>query len=203
MSSCDINGELEMMERYLITPNELFVFQLLLRIKDKNNLNDLIRFIRVDENKQVFRNCLYSLQAKGAIVKTYKIPNEGDDYNPSEIPLNTNFFKNYVKSSSELGEELFDIYPYFANINGVLTPIRSISKHFNSIDDAYRFYAKSIKWNIDLHNHILDLVKWDQDNSHLIVCSFSSFIINRLWETIEAAKNGEHMNINYDAIKML
>lgn len=156
-----------------------------------------------DENKKVLKDSLKTLQEKGAILKSYNIPNDGESFFPNEVPFHANYFKNFLKSSNELGTELFNVYPLLANINGALTPIRTVSKHFNSLEDAYRAYGKIIKYDKTIHDNIIKLIEWDKENSRMISCSLSSFIINRMWETIDAVKNEGSTNINFDTIRML
>ena len=101
------------------------------------------------------RDILESLQDKGLITKAYKIPQKGETFNPYEVTFNQNFIKNCHKASFEMGRELFEIYPQFANINGVTVPLRSVSKKFDSLEDFFKFYAKSIRYNPEVHNNIL------------------------------------------------
>ena len=145
---------------------------------------------------------LVKLQEKGIILQSYKIPNEGEEFIPYDISINKNFIKNLYKCSFELGKELFEEYPQFNTINGSLVSLRGISKHFNSLEEAYFKYGKYIKWSPEKHNEIIELVKWGKE--HNIICqSLSSFIINNAWEDLKAMKEGDTMNINYDTIREL
>ena len=78
------------------------------------------------------------------------------------------FVKDFYKCSFELGKELFEIYPMFGIINGETVGIRSVSKKFDSLEDFYRFYGKSIRWNPDKHKEILELVEWAKENNILL-----------------------------------
>lgn len=206
MKTCNlsIESELALIERFGLTPNELFILRLLILAKAESTQTYLFRFLQGGEaNKSMVRDCLYSLQAKGIILKAYDIPEEGQRFVPKEVLFSKSFDKNYEKASLEMGRELFSVYPMFALINGVMVPIKTVSKHFNSIDDAYRFYGKTIKYNQELHNHIIELVKWAVDNTNIINCSFSSFLINNFWETLDAIKDGDQGNINFDTVRLL
>lgn len=192
------------MERYALTPNEIFVISLINMATDKEMTIYLSRFLSSsDENRQVFKDCLHSLQDKNVILKEYHIPGNGETFIPGEVLFGKNFTKNLWKASNKYGEELFENYPMFGDINGVYVPIKTVSKHFGCVEDAFRFYGKTIKFNIDTHNHILELLNWAKENTKMINCSFSSFIINRLWEAIEAMKNGDQGNVNFDTVRML
>lgn len=169
-----------------------------------------------EENEDLFKNYIESLyecgiklrevllrlQECGIILKTFKIPKEGESFDPYSIPFNKIFIKNLYKCSFEMGKELFEIYPQFGNINGSVVPLRGVSRKFDSLEEAYFRYGKEIKWKEDTHNHIIELIKWAKDNN-IINCSLCSFIVNRGWLDLEALKNGDIANINYDSIKML
>ena len=149
--------ELDIMEQYGLTPSEYFVCKLIFMTQEGYKELYLLRYRRV--NKDTFRDDLMSLQDKGVILKSWKIPEKGSKFDPLEIPLNKNFFKNMFKSSLELGKQLFDAYPMFVNINGSTFSLRSFAKKFDSIEDFFRFYGKTIHWDLDLHNKILELIK--------------------------------------------
>lgn len=150
-----------------------------------------------------FRETLISIQNKGIINKSYKIPVKGASFDPTAVEFNKNFVKAFCKESFEMGKELFDTYPMFGNINGCVTSIRGVSKKFNSLEDFYRAYGKAINWNPETHQKIIDLVKWAKDNTQFIQFSLASFVVDHRWEELEALKNGDLANVNYDAIKML
>jgi hypothetical protein len=172
-------------------------------MQDENNeklFSDYIATLK-DSDIQI-RDVILSLQKKGIILASYKIPFVGQEFDPYSIPVNKNFLKGLYKSSFELGKELFDNYPQFGIINKCTVTLRGVSKHFDSLEDAYFKYGKSIKWNEEKHNEIIEIVKWAKENN-LINCSLSSFIINNGWLDLEALRTGDAGNINYDHIKML
>lgn len=148
------------------------------------------------------REVLISLQDKGVILKSFKIPEEGKAFDPYAIQFNKSFIKNLYKCSFELGKELFETYPQMTMINGSIVPLRGVSKHFNSLEDCYFRYGKSIGWNEERHNHIMELIDWSKEHD-LIKQSLSSFVINQAWLDLEAIKNGDTGNINFDAVRLL
>ena len=87
-------------------------------------------------------------------------------------------------------------------INGCITTLRGVSKHFNSLEDCYFRYGKNIGWNLERHNQIMDLVRWAKDKD-LIKQSLSSFVINNAWLDLDAIRNGDTCNYNFDNIKAL
>lgn len=173
-------------------------------LQDENDealFQNLLTMFR--HNKINLRDILVSLQEKGVILKTYKIPNAGEKFDPFAIAINKNFIKALYKSSFEMGKELFDAYPQFGNINGNIVPLRGISKKFDSLEQAYFKYGKAIGFNPDRHKSIIELVDWARDNN-ILNCSLASFIVNEGWHDLDALRNGKDAaNINYDAVRIL
>lgn len=196
-----IEEQLNILEKYQLTPNELFVINLIFLTQEGYKEDYLLRFLRIPENKELFRSTLVSLQDKGVIIKSWKIPESGKRFDPLEIPLNKNFSKTYWKSSFEIGKELFETYPMFTNINGVIVSLRGFSRKFDSLEDMYRFYGKTIGWSAEKHKEIIELIKWEQDNNiGFLRTSISSFIIENKWNELKALKEGNIANINFDTI---
>lgn len=148
------------------------------------------------------REILESLQDKQIITKAYHIPRSGERFDPNAIPINKNFIKNLYKSSFELGKELFDVYPQFGNIQGNIIPLRTVARHYDSLEQAYFKYGKAIGWNPEKHQKIVELTKWGKENN-IINCSLSSYIINNGWLDIQSIKDGKTVNFNTEAIKLI
>lgn len=199
-----LEEEVCLLDKYGLTPNELLVVRVLLILQDDNDeelfqkLMTTLRHISLP-----LREVLLQLQKKEIILKSYKLPNSGEKFDPYSIPINKNFIKGLYKSSFEMGKELFDSYPQFGNINGNLIPLRGISKKFDSLEQAYFKYGKSIGFNPEKHKTIIELVNWARENN-ILNCSLASFIVNEGWHDLNALKNnGDVANINYDAIRIL
>ena len=205
MNYLDLDNELIILEKYKLTPTELTILKYIILFQEDNSSDYLARYLgSCQENRESFRDILVSLQDKNILLKSYKIPPKGSKFDPNDIKVNSNVVKTFWKSSFEIGKELFDTYPMFADINGNIVSIRSISKKFNTLEDAFRYYGKVIRWNPDVHNKIIELLKWEQDNGvHFINMSLSSFIIDQKWNELEALRNGELANINFDTIRSL
>lgn len=198
-----LEDEISLLDKYRLTSSELFLIRVLLILQDEGEEELFANYIKTFKAAGInLRSMLVKLQEKGIILQSYKIPNEGEEFIPYDISINKNFIKNLYKCSFELGKELFEEYPQFNTINGSLVSLRGISKHFNSLEEAYFKYGKYIKWSPEKHNEIIELVKWGKE--HNIICqSLSSFIINNAWEDLKAMKEGDTMNINYDTIREL
>ena len=106
----NLEEEISILSKYKITPNELTFIKTLLILQDEENedlFKDYIESLYVCNVK--LREVLISLQKKEIILKSYKIPSEGESFDPYSIPFNKNFIKSLYKSSFELGKELFEI----------------------------------------------------------------------------------------------
>ena len=199
----NLEEEISILSKYRITPNELTFIKTLLILQDEENedlFKDYIESLYVCNVK--LREVLISLQKKEIILKSYKIPSEGESFDPYSIPFNKNFIKSLYKSSFELGKELFEIYPQMTVINGSLVTVRGVSKHFDSLEACYFRYGKAIGWNQERHEKVLDLIKWAKERD-IIKQSLSSFVINNSWLDLEAIRNGDSGNYNFDTIKAL
>lgn len=198
----NLEDEISILSKYRITPNELMLIRTLLLLKDEDNVQifqDYIELLHDDGIK--LRDILLCLRGKGIINKTTQIPEEGQRFDPYSVDINKTFTKGLYKCSFEMGKELFETYPQFGSVQGNLVGLRSISKRFDSLEDAYFRYGKSIRWDEKTHRHIIDLVKWAKDNN-IINYTLTSFIIDQRWLELEALQNGD-ANINYDNIKLL
>lgn len=199
----NIEEEIALYSKYRITPNELTLIRTLLLLQDEENEELFKSYIEALYNCGIkLREILICLQEKGIILKSFKIPKEGSPFDPYSIPFNQAFIKNLYKCSFEMGKELFETYPQFGMINGTTVPLRGVSKKFDSLEEAYFRYGKSIGWNSEKHSHIIELVNWAKEHN-IINCSLASFIVNHGWLDLEALKNGDNSNINFDTIKLL
>ncbi len=200
-----IDDDISFQEKYQITPNELFVLKILLLLQeDEQDIEYFQRFIQISDNKKDFRNILKSLQDKGLILKTYKIPEIGSPFSPYDIPINKVLVKNMHKASFDLGQELFDVYPRYGLINGGMVPLHGVSKRFGSREDFYRFYSKIINWNPETHKKIIDLIKWEQSNNiGFLNMTILSFVIDHRWELLQDIKEGKLNNVTFNVIESL
>lgn len=198
----NLDEEIAILRKYNITSNELMLLRTLLILQDDGNeelFKDYIESLH-DSGVELLE-VLLCLQNKGIILKSYKIKKGA--FNPYEIPLNKAFVKNLYRSSFELGKELFEAYPQFGTISGNIVPLRTVARHFDSLEDCYFRYGRCIKWDAEKHEHIIELVNWAKEQGNILSCSLSSFVINNGWLDLEAIRNGDSGNINYNAIKLL
>ena len=202
MFAFNIDNELIFLEKYNLTPTELMTIRTILLAQD-NQEDYLFKFNNILTKTDVkFRDILISLQNKQIITKAYKIPNEGASFEFEDVTFNKSIVKAFYRASFELGKELFNVYPQTTIVNGVIYALRRVSKKFNSIEDAFRVYGKTIRWDEELHNEIIELVKWGIDNDYSFT-TLDDFIVDNAWESIRAIRDGHAININFNAIKQL
>jgi hypothetical protein len=201
----DLNLEQQLIfcDKYIITPNELLLLEIILLAQEGEQPEIVYNYFNANiDARGLTRPMLERLQVVGIINKTYKIPQKGERLNIYDIPINKNVVKDFFKCSFDMGKELFENYPMFGLINGEPVGIRSVSKKFDSLEDFYRYYGKSISWKPEKHEYIMELVSWAKDNN-LLVTTLANFVIDHKWEELEALRNGEIANIDFNAVKQL
>lgn len=201
MKHLDLKQQLTWCNTFNVTPNELILFEVLLLLQE-NDDPELVKFYfeLTESARGSFKESLSRLQEAGLVNKSYKIPEKGTRINPYDIPLNKTKTKHFYKCSFELGKELYENYPLSTVVNGVEYKLRRISKKFNSLEDAYLKYGKSIGWNPDRHNEIIDLIKQGIANNYNFT-TLDNFIVDNDWLNLEAiSKDGI---INNSTMKLL
>ena len=201
MKNLELKQQILFCEKYKLDANQLLLLEIIL-IAQEGDDAEIVQLYFQSKAKGSLLNNLIKLQEVGVILKSYKMPCKGERLDLNTIPINKNLVKDFYRCSFELGKELFEIYPQFATINGNPVGIRSVSKKFDSLEDFYRFYGKTIKWKSDFHNHIIELVKWANENN-ILNTTLANFVIDHKWEELEALKNGELVNVNFDAVKIV
>lgn len=185
-----LEEEIALLHKYNLNSNELLVLRCIVMLQEeKQELLFQSLMTMLNNNNLDLRSILLSLQNKSIILKSYKIPEKGQSFDPYSIQLNKNFVKQLYKSSFELGKELFDSYPQMTYINGSAVMLRGVSKHFNSLEDCYFKYAKSIGFNIDKHNEIIELVNWAKE-SNILNKSLGAFVVDNSWLDLQSLREG-------------
>lgn len=193
----DLNTELILMNQYKLNPNELMCIKVILLAQD-GEYEYLQNFAQVCQ----LRLLLTTLQSKGIILKSYKLPKEGSSFVPEDVQFNQNFLKRYYRSAYEMGEELFYTYPQSCVVNNQVFNLRSVSHKFDSLEDAFAKYAKQIKNNPDVHKEILDNIRWGIENGYNFT-TLDRFIVDRAYEALKAFKEGNTININLESTQLL
>lgn len=188
-------------EKYGINPSELLLLEIIL-IAQEDDEPEIVReyFSSRVCARGFTTELLVGLRDAGVINKTYKIPEMGSVFNPLDVPLNKTIVKDFYKCSFDLGRELWETYPLFGIVNNTQVGLRGVSKKFDTIEDFYRFYGRTIRWKPEVHNQIIELVKWAKE--HNILCTtIANFVIDHKWEELKALK--EEGGVNYDSMRLL
>lgn len=181
-----IDEEFVLFEKYSVTPNELFFLKMLFLSKEEDIQDTIHRYFNLsEESRGSITEMLKSLQDKGIILSTYKLPKKGDSFNPLDVPLSQNFQKTFFKASYDLGKDLYDHYPTSTVVNGVEYKLRRVSKKFDSLEDAFRTYGKYIRWSQATHEHIIELIEWGKQNNYQFT-TLDDFIVDNDWLNIES-----------------
>ena len=184
-----IDREIQFMAKYNLTPDEFFLLRLIFLAQEEHE-EYIGMFFSNDQLTNDLRDVLLSLQEKGIINKSYKVPDHGETFDPEDVELNKRVVDQIYQHSQDMGMELFNAYPAFTNINGKMFSLRNIAKNFKSMDDFCFTYGKAIKFNQQKHQEILNLLEWAKENGH-VTSGIGDFVISQQWLTYEALKDGD------------
>lgn len=187
------------MRDYKIRPDALYAIKVILLAQD-GEYDYLRDYVQILEGS--FRKLLEYIQEKGIILKSYKLPKEGTSFIPEDVQFNQNFLKKYYRSAYEMGEELFYTYPQSCVVNNQVFNLRSVSHKFDSLEDAFAKYAKQIKNNPEIHQEILENIKWGIENGYNFT-TLDRFIVDRAYEALKAFREGNHINYNLESTQLL
>lgn len=177
------------MTKYQIFPEELLFIKLVF-LAQEDHPEYLSKYFSQMPLKGAPRDTMLSLQEKGIINKSYKIPEKGKTFNPLDIDFNKNFMKSYLQHSYDMGMELFMNYPPYMIINGKQFSLRNIAKSFKNLDDFAFAYGKAIKFDVEKHKEIIELVEWAKE-VNILNFGIIEFITSLKWlELKELKENG-------------
>lgn len=175
------------MIKYQLTPDEFFLMRLIFYAQEGQD-KYISQFANECRFEKPIREILNSLQDKGIINKSYVIPQAGEVFNPQDVDFNKNVLNQFFQHSQDLGMELFEAYPPFTIINGKTFSLRNISKNFKDFDDMCWNYGKSIRFNQQKHEEIMELLEFGKENN-LIHSGISDFILSQGWMALQVYKD--------------
>lgn len=194
-----IDREIDFMLKYELTADELFLIKLIFYAQEEHD-EYIVRFFSRGKLTIDLKDLLGSLQEKGIINKSYKIPEKGMVFKPQDVDFNKRVLDSLFQHSSDLGMELFEAYPAYTNINGKMFSLRNVAKKFNSMDEFCWAYGKAIKFDLQKHQEILDILDWAKEGNY-IHSGICDFVISQQWQTYELMKDGN--NVTFDALESL
>ena len=89
--------EIELMTKYQIFPEELLFIKLVF-LAQEGHPEYLSKYFSQMPLKGAPRDTMLSLQEKGIINKSYKIPEKGQTFNPLDVDFNKLFIKSFKTS---------------------------------------------------------------------------------------------------------
>lgn len=178
-----IDREIKFMIKYQLTADELFVIKLIFYALEGHD-EYIKTFFNECQLEKPLKQILQSLQDKGIINKSYKIPEEGKVFNPQDVDFNKTVMNQFMQHSQDMGMELFEAYPPFTSINGKTFSLRNITKNFKDLDDMCWQYGRMIKFDQKKHEEILQLVEYAKENN-LIHSGICDFILSQGWLALE------------------
>ena len=174
------------MTKYQIFAEELLFIKLVF-LAQEGHPEYLSKYFSQMPLKGAPRDTMLSLQEKGIINKSYKIPEKGQTFNPLDIDFNKNFMKSYLQHSYDMGMELFMNYPAFIIINSKQFSLKNIAKSFKNLDDFAFAYGKAIKFDVEKHKEILELLEWGKE-MNVLNYGIIEFITSLKWLELKELK---------------
>ena len=187
-----IDRELDFMIKYQLSPEELLVLKLIF-LAQENHSEYLAKYFSQGSFKGTIRETLKSLQDRGIINKSYKIPETGTTFKPLDVDFNKIVLKSFMQHSGELGMELFMNYPSFVNINGRNCSLKNISKSFKDMDDFCFAYGKAIKFNPDNHLKVMDALAFGKEHE-LLHYGIVEFVVSMKWLELSELRLSNNIN---------
>ena len=187
----DITSYFKVCKQFNISLQECLLLKVLLLIKNNDFNSFCVEYFDTPEIvRGSLRKNLLRLQEIDLIDKSYKIPEVGEKLDITSIKINRQFEKAFYKTSFELGKQLFESFPQFITIKGNQIGARRVSNKFNSLEEAFETYGRSILWDFDKHKKVIEAVEWGKTHK-LINCTLATFILDRVWEELETLNKPE------------
>ena len=86
-----------------------------------------------------------------------------------------------------MGMELLNAFPPFIVGKSGNFPIKNFSKFWRSMEDFCFAYGKVLKFNLQKHKEVLELLDWAKENG-LITFNIAEFIISQKWDDLKKLK---------------
>lgn len=87
-----------------------------------------------------------------------------------------------------MGQELFDAYPSWGQINNKTIPLKNIAKKFNTLDEFFFAYSSAIKHNPETHKEVMEILNWAKENGK-ITSGILDFVISQQWIALKQLRD--------------
>lgn len=175
----DLERKLAVMSKHGLNAEEWMMIELLFVAEDFPQL--MVKYFNECKKDRIPRQILIDLKDKKIFASSYRVPAEGEDFDPTQIEFSKTFINNYFKESFEAGWELFEEYPEYCQGSDRLYPARNITKNgFNDENDLFAKYNKSIQYKVENHEEVMEMLRWAKEQK-LLSYGIVEYIVTRKW----------------------
>lgn len=175
----DLERKLAIMAKHELNAEEWLMIELLFVADDNPQL--LMKYFNECKKDKIPRQILLDLKDKKVFASSYKIPGEGESFDPTQIEFSKTFTNNYFKESFDAGWELWESYPEYMQGTDRLYPARNITKNgYNDENDFFAKYNKAIQYKAENHEEVLELLEWAKSQK-LIQYGIVEYVVGRKW----------------------
>lgn len=180
----DLDKELEVMSKFKLNAEQWYLLRCLFIAKFEEDTSYLTKYIKECSREGITSELLQNLKDKNILSKKYKVPKRGETLSLEQIDFHQPFINKYLRTSNEMGQELFDAYPsYLIMDNGKHLPARNLVSKvvFKSMNDFFIFYCKQIKYNAEKHDLIMQSLDWAK-KSDMVNSSIVEYVISMKYD---------------------
>lgn len=184
-----IEEDLQILQAYDITAEELFLIKLLFLAQEDNGRQEyIINYFLKCKHTAIPLDSLIKFGEKNILIEE-TIPQKGDKFIADNIKFTKKFLKDWFVYAHNAGKELMEVYPnYLKTYSGELLPAKNITKTYGSLEAMYATYCKAIRHSKIIHEKVLNLLVWAKENN-LIKYGIAEFVASRKWEVLIEDQN--------------
>lgn len=179
-----IEEDLQIMQLYTITAEDLFLIKLLFLAQEDNDRQTYIFTYFFDCKHEGLPLSRLIVFAEKGILEASSVPEKGQKFVADNIIFQPKFLKEWFVYSHSAGKELMEAYPNYMKTHvGELLPAKNITKTYSSLEAMYTSYSKAIRHSKKVHQKIMVLLDWAIKNN-LIKFGIAEFVASRKWESL-------------------
>jgi hypothetical protein len=113
--------------------------------------------------------------------------------------LNQSVLKDlYLNGDYNLGKQLYEAYPESMQCNGHNIKLKTLNSFHNNLSEFSWWYGRSIEFNLELHNRIMEALEYAKEND-MIHMDLRSFL-HVGWLSIEYYRTHPEESASIDQI---
>lgn len=207
--SLTIEKEISIMQEFGMSAEEWFFVRLLFLASEPESKPEFLAtyFTECKKSKLPLETLLL-LKEKKILSSKYKVPAKGEVFDVRKVEFSKTFLARYMRCSFELGEELFESFPSYLQLNGgKLVSAKNITKAgFQSLEDFFFAYGKAIKHSVETHQKVLESLEYAK-KADLIHYGIAEYVITRKWNDHRAMMEGRvedtKVVLKYDTLEVV